>query len=152
MIIRALEHTELEVAEDIQCLFQDSYQAEARLLGLEDFPPLRRTVSQIQGADSLFLGCWSRERLVALAELERESDRAMNIAGFVVLPDMFRKGVGTALLTHIFTRFAECSITVATARANVPAVALYTKHGFEVHERWRTPDGLPMVTFRTLCP
>ena len=70
----------------------------------------------------------------------------MNIAGFAVIPRMFRKGVGTALLRHTLSLFPGCMITVSTARNNIPAISLYAGHDFQVTRNWIIGDDLTMVT------
>lgn len=143
--IKRLQHKDLNQAEEIYCVFQDSYQVEARLLQLDEFPPLERTATQIQSAASIFLGYQLDEVLVAVAELETEEDK-VNIASFVVLPKMFRKGIGSALIKHILALHTNCFVTVSTGLENKPAIALYTKHGFVIEKRWAIGDRLKMVT------
>jgi ribosomal protein S18 acetylase RimI-like enzyme len=145
-MITTIDHNDLAQAEGIQRVLLDSYQEEACLLRVDDFPPLRRTVAQIQAADSLFLGCWSDSDLVAVAEIEIERENKVNIVSFVVAPEMFRKGIGTTLLEHVLARFVDSSVTVSTATGNLPAIGLYSKHGFGVKHTWSTADGLTMVT------
>jgi ribosomal protein S18 acetylase RimI-like enzyme len=133
------------VSEAICAILCRSYAVEAELIGVEDFPPLRRTSEDIRASQSTFIGCSSENRLVAVAELEHENDRSTNIAGFVVHPEFFRRGIGSHLLRHVLASVGTQTVTVSTAAANVPAVSLYEIHGFSIFKRWSIED-LEMVT------
>jgi ribosomal protein S18 acetylase RimI-like enzyme len=137
-------------AEEIRRFFFAAYRQEAQLLGLAeaDFFPLGRTAAHIQAAEAVFLGCFLDNKLVALAEIETEGPQQINIGSFVVAPEMFRKGIGTALLKEVLARYPGFSLTVSTAKKNLPAIGLYEKHGFVVQQTWYTPDGIEMVTLR----
>ena len=147
MQIATIAQQTITNATQIQQTFFVAYQEEAILLQLDDFPPLRRTVADIQTSDSLFVGCWEAGQLIALAEIEIEVEQ-VNIAGFVVVPSMFRQGVGTRLLSYILAEYAAQPLTVSTAKDNLPAIGLYTKHGFTLATQWQTPDLIEMVTLR----
>ncbi len=148
MQIKVIDHKNPGVAEEIRRVSFEAYRQEAKLLGLAeaDFFPLGRTSAHIQAADALFLGCLLDNELVALAEIEAEGPQAFNISSFVVAPEMFRKGIGTGLLKEVLARYAGFSLTVSTAKNNLPAIGLYEKHGFAVQHTWHTPDGIEMVT------
>ena len=145
-MITILDHKNGAQAKEIEQVMQLSYQEEANLLQIADFPPLRRTAKHIQATDALFFGYKIGTELVALAEIENEAKETVNIASFVVLPNMFRKGIGTKLLEYVLARYAAYTVTVSTAKENLPAIGLYTKRGFKVAESWFTPDNIAMVT------
>lgn len=136
MQIMVIDHKNPGVAEEIRRVSFEAYHQEAKLLGLAeaDFFPLGRTSAHIQAADALFLGCLLDNKLVALAEIEAEEPQAINIGSFVVAPEMFRKGIGTALLKAILARYPGFFLTVSTAKKNLPAIGLYKKHGFVVQQ------------------
>ena len=139
-------HTDRCYSERIRDLFFDSYSFEAGLIGVPDFPPLRRTVDDICCAQSTFIGCMFDDRVVAVAEIERNGDVSANIAGFAVHPSCFRQGVGSRLLCHLLSSFGKTPVTVSTALKNQPAISLYKTHGFRVANRWATQCGIEMVT------
>ncbi len=141
-----LNHADKRQAECIQGHFFDSYSVEARLIGIPDFPPLRRTVDNIRSAQSSFVGCMINDRLVAVAEIERKSNGSANIAGFAVRPSSFRRGIGSRLLCHLLDTLGNSQVTVSTAWENKPAISLYETHGFRVANRWATQSGIDMVT------
>ena len=145
-MISALDHRERSEAETIREILLASYQEEARILQIVDFPPLRRTIRQIQSADSVFFGYKNDSDLVAVSEIENVGQRKVNIASLVVIPEMFRKGIGSALVAHVLAQYPHCDVTVSTARQNEPAIALYKRHGFNICNRWPTTDGIDMLT------
>ncbi len=126
-----------------------AYRQEARLLGLEDFPPLKRTVAQIQAAPTELYGCWIDRDLAAVAEIETDAAQAKaHIASFGVDPGFFRQGVGSRLLRGLLDMVSPALdlITVSTAQANSPAIGLYRKLGFAWLEDGRYANGLAKVT------
>jgi ribosomal protein S18 acetylase RimI-like enzyme len=141
-----LNHTDTHCSQGIRDLFRESYTVEAELIGVSDFPPLRRTAADIRSAPSTFVGCMIDDRLVAIAEIERSGDFAANIAGFAVFPPYFRRGIGSRLLRHILDCLGDVPVTVSTAWKNQPAIALYEAHGFCVARRWATDCGIDMAT------
>ena len=141
-----LDHSLPDTATEIHAVMMAAYQVEAELLGVLDFAPLRRTAVQISLAESFFLGVLVGARPVAVAELERGSMEAINIASLVVLPAYFRRGLATALLRRILADEGGRRISVSTGSGNHPALALYDALGFRNHRRWTTNDGIPMVT------
>ena len=79
-----------------------------------------------------FYGCLddTEELLGAVAVME-ESPGKLTVTRMMVSPDHFRQGVAGRLLEFIFARYAEIEqFIVSTGKLNIPAVTLYTKHGF----------------------
>lgn len=146
MFISKLDHQNQEQATQIWQLFQSAYESEAQVLGLQNFPPLNRTIREIQEAATTFYGGWLDTVLVAATELENLEDAQFHINSFGVSPDHFRKGYGAKLLNDVLAELIWKKITVSTAVANIPALALYQKQGFCPQEEWTTPDNIHMVT------
>ena len=61
-MITKLENSNTRVAEQIYQVFQSSYQIEAQLIGVSDFPPLKRTVGDIVNSDNAIYGFFEREQ------------------------------------------------------------------------------------------
>ncbi len=141
-----LDPTQHGVAEEIHRVLQASYQVEGRLLGIEDFPPLRRTVEEIRCATTTFHGMRVEAELAAVAELEATSGDSAHINSFVVHARFFRRGLGRTLLLSLQGLSPLARLTVSTAAANEPALALYTQSGFHKEREWEQPFGLTMVT------
>ncbi len=157
-------HRRSGTAQAVLDLQLASYREEAKLLGVSAFPPLNRTVEQVQAADAEFFGCWRDSRLEAVAEVSLaqavvdESPGAeagtapvllgRSIDSFTVHPRAFRQGLGSRLLSFLLQRFGEVEMTVSTAKANLPAIGLYQSQGFVVVEEWRNSSGIEMVGLR----
>lgn len=158
-----LEHGRAGVAESIRAVLFAGYAVEAAIIGRnENFFPLLRTAEHIRRTASTFIGAFEANAddtagrsPIAVAELEIAPEAGahgspetarLNIASFVVHPDWFRCGVGSALLDHIVATHGQRPVAVSTAAANGPAVGFYEKHGFVASRHWTTEDGISMVT------
>lgn len=139
-----LKHQDPRQAERVLEVLLASYREEARLLGIADFPPLARTVAQVQGATSQFLGCFREGVLVAVAEVSGATGDK-SIDAFTVHPGWFRQGLGSELLKFLLQRFAGEEMSVSTAAANRPAIRLYEGQGFVAQRRWRNRHGIEMI-------
>ncbi|MEN8207850.1 MAG: GNAT family N-acetyltransferase [Candidatus Fermentibacteria bacterium] len=145
MVIGEIDNTDMSQSEKIREILFDSYSVEGKLIGVSDFPPLRRTSGDIRIAQTKFIGCMSIGRLVAVAELEMSDPDELNIASFGVHPTVFRRGIGSNLLRHILQTYGHLHATVSTAIRNRPAVTFYEKHGFRLEMKWCTECGIDMV-------
>ena len=152
MRVSKLNHRDRQQAIQIWQLFQSAYTIEAQVLGLHDFPPLNRTIRHIQDAPTTFYGGLQATELVAAIEIENFGDAEFHIHSFGVSPDHFRKGYGSMLLTAMLALLCWRQITVTTAVANLPALALYQKQGFCPQEKWTTLDNIHMVTLCKATP
>jgi ribosomal protein S18 acetylase RimI-like enzyme len=149
MIVVTLLHREPAVAREIVDLQQIAYAPEAELLGFPRLPPLMESVSNIIASDERFSGVRFRSGLAGMVATEGDVDPT-RISRLCVAPQHARRGIATLLLRHVLTE-ATRDISVSTARANWPAVALYTGLGSVVTESHVSPEGLPLVTLtRTL--
>ncbi len=150
--VSIVEHGQVEEAEALAALMRRAYTVEAGLLGAEDFAPLRRTAQDVASAtESVFYGVRGTDGAwVAACEVEPEG-AGVCIASLVVCPSMFRRGVASALLAAVLSRYVGQEVVVSTGVDNAPALSLYAKWGFEARERWQTPCGLDMVTLGRVC-
>lgn len=139
--IRALNQQ--DCAPDIYRLFQRAYAVEAGLLNVRNFPPLVRSCSAIKEARTEFFGVRIEAGLCGVIELEQQYG-AVLIASLAVDPCCFRQGLARLLLTHVISIYPDKVLRVETATANLPAVALYTKTGFELSDEYVKADGLRM--------
>ncbi len=144
--VTPLDPADAGVAAEIHAVMQAAYRVEAALLGVADFVPLARTVAQVACAPCVFAGVREDGRLVAAIEIDPDGAERPNVDALVVHPDAFRRGLGTALLWHAIGAWGARGLTVSTGERNAPALALYARHGFALERRWRTDDGIPMVT------
>lgn len=149
--IRNILHACSEEARDIHDTLQAGYPVEAELLGAKDFAPLARTVDQIQSACSAFFAIYKKtayDEIDGILELSEREPGHVHIDSLVVRPECFRQGLGTELLRYATGICANQRLTVSTGTKNAPALALYAKHDFSELDRWRTADGIPMVTLQ----
>ncbi|MFK7921613.1 MAG: GNAT family N-acetyltransferase [Bacteroidia bacterium] len=144
MQLALLPHHQREIAQEIWAVWQSSYRIEAALVGVEDFPPLRKTVEDIMSSPLHFVGIRLGERLAALAGYSIE-DEQLEISNLVVDPAFFRQGLAGKLMEYLLAQNAWTEAIVDTAQVNLPAINLYQKWGFEEINRWLPAHGIPIV-------
>ncbi|MCP5106781.1 MAG: GNAT family N-acetyltransferase [bacterium] len=144
--LRKLNHRREAMALQIHRLSQSAYQIEAELLGVTEFPPLNRTVDDILNSSSQFFGCTKNNDLVAAVEIENTGHHHIHIAGLVVSPDCFRQGLGRRLVLWTLEQIKWKVATVSTDSANIPAIRLYEKLGFQKSSQRRLDENFTIVT------
>ena len=144
MAITQLDAGDSSVAQSIWALFQRAYKVEATLIGARDFPPLRRTVAQVQASQSSFYGLQRNAVLVGVVETERQG-QSLDICSLVVEPAYFGQGCGQALMQYVIAREGDLLVKVQTAVLNVPAVKLYQKMGFSEAARYITDSEMALI-------
>lgn len=110
-----------------------AYQIEANLIDFQDIPPLRESLETLNQSQEEFWGWFEEENLVGVIAFEFQAD-ALLINRLYVSPDLFRKGIGKKLLERairIARERGKNKVKVGTASANVPAINLYKKLGFQ---------------------
>ncbi len=147
-----MEHTESAVAVQIHSLFQDSYRVEAKLIGAKDFPPLKRSATDIADCRSSFIGLWKHDVLAAVAKVSMNAESELSIDSLVVAPRHFRQGCASKLLEFVLNDFDWKTVLVETAGKNVPAIRLYEKFGFIQEKIGQTKQDIHIVTFRINRP
>jgi ribosomal protein S18 acetylase RimI-like enzyme len=143
-MISRIDHKKQETAEKIHRLFQRSYRIEADLLGQKDFPPLKRRIRNIKQSKSVFSAYWQNGKMLGIIETEGEQGKT-HISSLAVDPDFFRKGIAESLLRALLSGKLNDKISVNTAEANIPAIALYQKMGFKIHQQQKSPEGILIV-------
>ena len=140
-MIEKLEHSYEAVAQQIFDVFQKSYQVEASLIGIEEFPPLLRSSRDIETSGSQFFGYSTGGTLAGVIEVVIEN-RRLEICSLTVDPLFFRKGIAGKLISYVL-EYSNCEeAVVETAVANTPAITLYIKLGFVEYRRWKTSQGI----------
>ena len=134
-----------DTAAQILAVQLAAYTVESELIGYAALPPLRETVDDILNSPEQFLVYRDGKQIVAVLSYERIEDR-LDIGRLVVSPSHFRRGVASQLLVYLEQLHPTYGkITVSTAAANRPAIALYEKHGFHIAEHKTLADGLVLV-------
>lgn len=142
--IHRLDQTHDSVSREIWALFQRAYRVEANIIGVDDFPPLNRTVENIRITTSVFTGLFENAALAAVSETQTDGN-SLFIDGFVVEPKFFRQGIGSQLFQFVLDEFHCETAFVETAAENEPAVFFYKRFGFMEIDRWETADGMQLV-------
>jgi len=129
--IQQLDPRDRTIAEDIHGVQIAAYEQEAKLLGVRRFPPLERTVEDVQVASQRFFGAIDDGSIVGVVSLEsNEGFGSFNIASLVVMPQRQREGIGRLLLAAALGECGNVEMTVSTGARNTPALALYAEFGF----------------------
>lgn len=134
-------------------VLQRAYAQEAQRLGLRDFPPLARSVFDLQASPACHLGAWVDGRIVGGLAFAADGDEPGQwlIESLVVDPPYQRRGWASRLLAAALSRRPQAVFAVATAAANAPALALYRGFGFEGWRRGTIgPQALPLLKLRRL--
>jgi ribosomal protein S18 acetylase RimI-like enzyme len=147
IVVEPLNHQVRAVAERIHAIQIAAYTQEAKLLGAAAFPPLQRTVTDIEGSNERFLGAYLDGALAGVVALQGDpASAAMVISSLVVSPACQRRGVARSLLATVLREFSPQRLTVSTGLRNAPALALYAQFGFvELRRHLAGADKLAMV-------
>jgi len=140
-MITKLNNSNETVASEIFTIFQNSYKVEAQLIGTLNFPPLFRTIKDIENSTTHFYGLYEKDCLAGIIEIAME-DRQLHINSLTVDPSYFRKGIAKQLINYVLENMDYLEAIVETAVVNVPAINLYQKHGFVEFKRWIPSHGI----------
>ena len=146
MQIDTLDNMNHAIALEIFAVMQEAYTQEANLLGIDEFPPLGITTSEIKNEQGIYYGTYIEQELAGVLHFVD-----INIDSLVVKPTYQRQGVATRLLHHLIAVPSMKKVTVSTARENLPAVTLYKNFGFEQVSDYLV-DGLLLVNFEKVIP
>jgi ribosomal protein S18 acetylase RimI-like enzyme len=136
LVVKAVRHSESAVAAEIHAIQIRAYAQEAKLLGAVYFPPLDRTIADIQASTESYLGAFRDGRLAgALSYCPHEDGAGIKIASLVVDPDFQRSGIGRMLMDSFLAIHPDAETTVQTGVRNGPALSLYARCGFVEYPR-----------------
>ena len=148
MIIK-IENKDNSIAHKMRDVFQASYAVEAKILGVIDFPPLKRTLYEFTNSNSEFFAYYQSNDIIGIAEVKNYQD-STHIQSLVVHPEHFRKGIGRKLIQFILDRYMKKIFTVETGLGNHPAIKLYESFDFKEEKWWHTNHGVQKVRFRKI--
>ena len=145
-MIKKLDNSNAEAAEQIYIVFQDSYKIEAQFIGVSfcHFPPLSRRIEDIKSAETLFYGYFVNGQLVGVIEVSTKQTQ-LKINSLTVHPAFFKQGIAGKMISYVLTAFDCNQAIVETAVANTPAINLYKKVGFVEFKQWVPSHGIPKV-------
>lgn len=154
-MILQLSNTEPEVSQQIYQVFQSSYKIEADLISVENFPPLSRTVQNIQASTSQFYGFIVEGELAGVIEISLNESSAQDISktileidSLTVSPMFFKQGIASRLIEFVLQNKAFEYAIVETAVVNQPAIKLYEKHGFRAFKQFTPAHGIEKVALQ----
>ena len=73
-MIISINNKENKIAKEIHAILQASYTVEADILKAIEFPPLRRTASQILNSNSKFYAYCIAKRIAGVIEIKKYKD------------------------------------------------------------------------------
>ncbi|UQZ33505.1 histone acetyltransferase [Paenibacillus sp. PK3_47] len=134
---------------ELWSLQHKAYRLEAEMIGFNEIPPLMETRDMLGASKEEFFGCFdSDEELMGAAAVLEESPGRLTVTRMMVNPDHFREGVAGSLLEFVFEHFSGMKqFIVSTGKLNVPAVTLYTKHGFLPAGVEEVAPGVELIEF-----
>ena len=136
-------------AASIHGVQMEAYRQEALLLGVPAFPPLNRSVRDVQKSKDQFLGARLGLKLAGVISIcTGDKKDGCRISSLVVSPQYQRRGIGSALVSEVISRFKNQSLTVMTGVLNEPALKLYARFKFVEVLRRRLDSGLLVVELR----
>ena len=145
-MIKKINHSLLDNSKAIYDIFQSSYAVEAKLLKSDNFPPLNRSVLDLQNSKTSFFGYFTDQQYLAVMELEIYSNH-IHVRSLTVDPSYFRQGIGYRLLQFVIDEFHPGLVTVETGHANHPAVNFYLNFGFKKDKVFMTDVGIEKISF-----
>ena len=146
--ITALDHHDAATAERIHAVLLPAYAQEAALLQAQPFPPLDRTVHDIQRSRDSFTGAWRGDELLGAVSVGADDEPGQRcVSMLVVHPRHQCQGVARRLMTDLLQREPRHGHAVSTGARNIPALALYAQLGFSVY-RQGLLGALQMVKLR----
>lgn len=151
LVIVALDLSLVERRTQLFGLWRRAYQAEASLIGMDDFPPLRISLPALATRPGTFHGIFEEGRLVGAIEVEAPASKARLISALVIEPDCARRGLGRRLVTFVLED-APASVVVSTSAANTPALALYRSVGFRQTGTFLSPEGIALCSLEWVRP
>ncbi len=155
MRIEDLDLTDDATARAVHRVGLRAYRVEADLIGFDGIPALTETLPQLRerplrwlgavrdGAPVAFLA-WAPEP--AAADPDQPGGDRICVDRLCVDPDLFRRGLGRALLAALLDRTTG-DVVVSTGADNTPAVALYRRAGFTRTGTVEPAPGLRLATF-----
>lgn len=130
MHITYLDIHHLPTAQRLLTIQRAAYAIEAALIGSTHIPPLHETLEALQQSRETFYGCQMDEEIAGFISYVYE-DTTLDIYRMAIHPAYFRRGIASALLSHVEQCEPQAArVIVSTGARNEPACQLYLRHGF----------------------
>ncbi|WP_068783510.1 GNAT family N-acetyltransferase [Paenibacillus phocaensis] len=149
-MIKRLTLKDTDIVEQLWSLQHSAYRLEAKAVGLTETPPLPDTFDSIRTSRDLFFGEVSEdEELMGAIAVREELPGTLEITRLMVHPNHLRQGIGTKLLQYVLANFSVIQrFTVTASTLNTPAVALYSKFGFQPVKQVSSAAGVELTIFQ----
>lgn len=150
-VVGELDLADETTAAAVHRIGRRAYAVEADLIGFDGIPALRESLEEMQAQPLRWLGAKTAGgQIVAFVAWQHlAGEGGIDIARVCVDPAWFRRGLASRLLGHLLADSAPTGhVLVSTGADNLPAIALYERHGFSrVGTTERAPN-LRMAQFQ----
>ncbi|WP_284638114.1 GNAT family N-acetyltransferase [Paenibacillus silviterrae] len=147
-MIRELEITKKEVAEQVLAVQIPAYTVEAEIIEFHGIPQLSESIDSLSKSDENFYGYFSNGELIGVISYTVDIE-IIDIHRLVVLPSFFRRGIARKLLDFIEALEKDANIfLVSTGKKNIPAKNLYLSNGYkQIYDKEVAP-GIALSYFK----
>jgi GNAT superfamily N-acetyltransferase len=147
--VQPLSLRDSAIAERVLALQRAAYAIEAEWIGSTDIPQLHETLDQLQRSNETWVGITEGSNLVAALAYEAGADQLV-ISRLVVSPAHARHGFGERLVRWVLASRPHDRAVVSTGSANLPALGLYAKLGFNEVVQEEVVPGLTVTHLQRL--
>lgn len=142
MIVKKAEKEDLRAILDLQYL---AYQSEAKLYHDPDIPPLKQTLSEVEGEfqRGIILKALDH-RIIGSVRGYRENGTAY-IGKLMVHPEYQGQGIGSRLLSEIEKEFPHLRYELFTGSRSGKNIRLYERLGYRIFREEKISDDLTFV-------
>jgi GNAT superfamily N-acetyltransferase len=124
-----------------------AYRVEAKLLGVEDLPPMLDRPEDLLACGESFLAETTPDGQLAGLLAYAVANHEVELCRLMVDPHRFRGGTASRLLDALEAEVPGWRVMrVTTGSGNLPALALYGKRGFAAVASRPVREGLRLVT------
>ncbi len=149
-MIKKLDISRLEHANEVLLLQRGAYLLEARLINYHSIPPLLETLEELVKSNEIFYGYFVEAILAGIISFKIE-DKVLDIYRVAVSPSYLKRGIATKLITYIENLHKEADkVIVSTGAKNTPAVKLYSKLGYKEKGINVVQGGLEIISFEKM--
>lgn len=143
----SIKKAQFEDLEEILTLQYLSYQSEADLVGTNDIPPLKQTISEVidEYKCGTILKMVAENNVIIGSVRAKKVDGTVHIGKLMVHPDYRGKGLGTKLLIEIEQYFPDSRYELFTSTKSVDNIRLYQKLGYKIFSEKVLDCGLVFV-------
>ncbi|MEU1035249.1 GNAT family N-acetyltransferase [Streptomyces mirabilis] len=150
-VVGELDLADETTAAAVHRIGRRAYAVEADLIGFDGIPALRESLEELQAQPLRWLGAKTDGgQIVAFVAWQHlAGEGGIDIARVCVDPAWFRRGLASRLLGRLLADSAPTGhVLVSTGADNLPAIALYERHGFSRVGTTEPAPNLRMAQFQ----